>query len=116
MEEEEMWEYMKYGILVGIICIALLFIFVFFWCSRHKDFINNAKRIEKGMSKDRVLNIMGEPTSKENYYNKEIIIWEKRQWKGFLHGGTLTRTLKVSFINNYVSDISYKNFDKSTFW
>ena len=79
------------------------------WCKRHKDFINNAESIHNGMSKDEVMRIMGQPTTAETDGNKIILIWEKNQWKGILGGGTLTRSLKVVFIDNKVTSVLTKN-------
>lgn len=111
-----MWEYMAIPLLFGGITLLVTIIIVVMWCKRHKDFINNAEALEQGMSKSEVLSIMGEPTSKEYDGNKEILIWEKSQWKGIQNGGTVTRGVKVVIVNNKVVSISNKNLDKSTFW
>ena len=111
-----MWENLKIPLIVGGICLVLVFIFVYLLCKRHKNFINNAQNIHNGMSKDEVLSIMGQPTTEERDGNKLILIWEKNQWKGIQHGGTVTRAVKVIFVNNKVISVSNKNLDKSTFW
>lgn len=111
-----MWEYLKIPLIVGGICLILVFIFVYLWCKRHKNFINNAQNIHNGMSKDEVLSIMGQPTTEERDGNKLILFWEKNQWKGIQNGGTVTRAVKVVFVNNKVISVSNKNLDKSTFW
>ena len=111
-----MWEYLKWTLIVGVICFILVFVFVYMLTKKHKDFIHNAKSIKNGMSKDNVIRIMGIPTAEERDGNKLILIWEKNQWKGIQNGGTLTRAIKVVFLNNEVISISNKNLDKSTFW
>lgn len=111
-----MWEHLAMPLLFGGIALVIVVIFVAMWSKRHKSFINNAQEIEQGMTKDEVLSIMGEPTSKEYDGNKEILIWEKSQWKGIQNGGTVTRGVKVVIVNNKVVSVSNKNLDKSTFW
>lgn len=111
------WENLKFPILTCIIAIILTIIFVVTCSKRHKKFINKAKKLCLGMSKNQVLSIMGEyPTSTERDENKEILIWEKSQWKGIQHGGTVTRGVKVVLVDGKVYDISNKNMNKSTFW
>ena len=103
-------------IIVGLLCFVFLIFFICIWCGRHKDFINRAQSISKGMTIDEVLNIMGEATSEEHDGNKLILIWEKSQWKGIQNGGTVTRGVKVVFVKDKVVSISHKNLNESTFW
>ena len=111
-----MWEYMKMPLLFGGLMFIVVIVFVIMWSKRHKDFINDAETLSQGMSKNEVLSIMGEPTSKEVDGDKEILTWEKSQWKGIQNGGTVTRGVKVVIVDNKVVSISNKNLDKSTFW
>ena len=111
-----MAEYLVLPIIVGVITLIIGIIIIFAWSKRHKDFIDSAEMITEGMSKEEVLNIMGTPTSEEKDGQKLILIWEKSQWKGIQHGGTVTRGIKVVIVNNKVISVSNKNLDKSTFW
>lgn len=114
---EFVWENIKIPILVSLVALVILFICVIAWSRKHKKFINKSSNISLGMTKSQVISIMGGyPTSTERNGDKEILIWEKNQWKGIAHGGTLTRGVKVVFLNGKVYDISSKNMDKSTFW
>lgn len=104
-------------IVVGILCLFFIFFFVYLICKRHIDFIEAAKNIKQGMTYDEVISIMKiPPTSTEHDDDKKILIWEKNQWKGIQHGGTLTRAVKITFKNNIVISIATKNLDKSTFF
>jgi outer membrane protein assembly factor BamE (lipoprotein component of BamABCDE complex) len=110
-------EIMTLYIMVGVITLAVCFMIVFSILGKHKDFINNATQIKKGMTMGEVVNLMGEvPTTKENNGNQMILIWEKNQWKGIQNGGTLTRAVKVVFEKDKVVSVTTKNLDKSTFW
>lgn len=98
-------------IIVGIIVFCVL------WSKRHSDFIKKAESIKVGMTGDDVLSIMGcSATTAEEDGDKTIAIWEKSQWKGIQHGGTVTRAIKVVFVNGKVTSVSSKHLDKSTFW
>lgn len=104
-------------IIVGVITLSIVFAVVFSITGKHKNFINNALQIQKGMSMSEVVDLMGEaPTTKENNDRQTILIWEKNQWKGIQNGGTLTRSVKVVLENNKVISVTTKNLDKSTFW
>lgn len=111
-----MMEYLAMPLIVGIIMLVIVFIIIANWSGRHKDFIENVNNLEEGMSKQEVLDIMGEPTSEELDGKKDILIWEKSQWKGIQNGGTVTRSVKVVIKNDKVISIVTKNLDKSTFW
>ena len=105
------------AIIITILGISLIFLFIFLWSKRHRDFISNANEISQGMTYDEVLSIMKvSPTSTEEDGDKKIAIWEKNQWKGIQNGGTLTRSVKVVFKDDVVVSISNKNLDKSTFY
>ena len=111
-----MLEHIAIPMIVGLIMLFIVCTFVFAWCSKHNSFIKNAKSIQKGMSKNMVLTIMGTPTTVQNNDELEILTWEKNQWKGIQNGGTLTRSIQVTFENNRVIQIVTKNLDVSTFW
>lgn len=101
---------------VGI-CIIGIFVFIYMWSKRHRDFINRAKSIKLDMPAEGVFSIMGcSATTIEEDGDKVIAIWEKNQWKGIQHGGTITRSIKVTFADERVVSISSKNLDSSTFW
>lgn len=101
------------------LAIAFLLFVVFRGLSSkyHEHFIETAEKIKVGMSTVEVKSIMGDQTnSMEQYGDTLILIWERNQWRGFTRGGTLTRSVKVTFTNEKVTSIATKNFHKHTFW
>lgn len=86
-------------LIIPLILVAGLAIFIYFlWLQRHVIFIERARSIEYGMTLEQVKSIMKAPYSfKEVEGDKFSLVWEKRQWKGFIHGGTITRRIKVVF-------------------
>lgn len=105
------------AVVVGIIALAVVIAFVYFWCKRHDDFIKRAYSIKKGMSVDEVLSVMGcSATTAEEEGDRLIAVWEQSQWKGIQNGGTLTRSVKVVFEDGVAVSIVTKNLDKSTFY
>lgn len=102
--------------IIGLAILIIVLIIVFSISGKHKSFIDNAQSIKQDMTINEVMDIMNEPpTSQEILDGKTILLWEKSQWKGMINGGTLTRSLKVVFINDKVVSVSTKNLDKSTF-
>ncbi len=66
------------------------------------------------MTVDEVLEIMGcSATTAEEDDDKMTAIWEKSQWVGIFRGGTVTRAVKVVFVNGLVVSVSNKNLDES---
>ncbi len=102
-----------YGISVAVGGVILVSVLICTISERHRSFVNKANLISKGKTFDEVLDLMGHETSKEKIDGKTIMVWEKRQWKGLLYGGTLTRSVKVFFDkNDKVVFVSTKNLDK----
>lgn len=96
----------KMFLLIIIVCslpLALFAYFIFSSAKKHKEFIRKAKSIQKNMTFDEVKKIMYiNIVSIENDGNRTIVTCEKRQWKGFFFGGTLTRAIKIVFENDLV--------------
>lgn len=113
--------------MTGLI-VFMIIIFVVFWIilivmsvnvvNSHKRFINNAKKIELGMTKNDVISLMGEPTGKRisEDSSKYILLWQKSQWKGIAFGGTLIRSVRITFENDKVVSIEEDNLNKSLYF
>jgi outer membrane protein assembly factor BamE (lipoprotein component of BamABCDE complex) len=109
-------EYLGAPLIVGVVIILIVIFVLIAITGEHKNFIKNAQLLKEGMTLKEVIDIMGYPTSKEKDDDKTILIFEKSQWKGIQHGGTVTRAVKVVFKEEKVVSISNKNLDQSTFW
>lgn len=63
---------------VGVITLSIVFAVIFSITGKHKNFINNALQIQKGMSMSEVVDLMGEaPTTKENNNRQTILIGKR---------------------------------------
>lgn len=109
-------EYLAAPFIAGIIVMIIVVFILIAITGGHKDFINKAQALKEGMTLKEVIDIMGYPTIKEKDDDKVILIFEKSQWKGIQHGGTVTRAVKVVLKNDKVISISDKNLNQSTFW
>ena len=62
------------------------------------EFRDCCKKIEVGMSIDKVLEIMGKPSFvKQHQDGSYEAVYEKSEWKGFFRGGTATRRMEIVF-------------------
>lgn len=52
-----------------------------------------------------------QPALKDEEDGKLIIIYEKTQWRGFLRGGTIVRSVKVTLVDEKVVKVTTKNMD-----
>ena len=103
----------------GIVILPAIIVFIIFLVvaciivKKHENFIDYAEKIVQGMTFEEVESIMKiSPTSIEDTNDTRIVIWEKRQWVGIAHGGTLIRAVKVTFKNNIVISIAKTNLNK----
>ncbi|HCW81417.1 MAG TPA: hypothetical protein DHG49_01525 [Clostridiales bacterium] len=52
-----------------------------------------------------------QPALKDEEDDKLIITYEKTQWRGFLRGGTIVRSVKVTLVDERVVKVTTKNMD-----
>ena len=79
---------------------------------RHFNFIELTKSIQQGASIEELQNMFEEqPALKDEEDGKLIIIYEKTQWRGFLRGGTIVRSVKVTLVDEKVVKVTTKNMD-----
>jgi hypothetical protein len=65
-----------------------------------------------GATAEELQKIFGEPTSKEEEDDGKLqITYEKTQWRGFLRGGTIVRSVKVTLVDEKVVKVTTKNMD-----
>lgn len=76
------------------------------------QFKENIRYIEENITLDSLEVILGtKPANWEQDEDKLIIIYEKNQWRGFLRGGTIVRSVKVTLIDEKVVKVTTKNLD-----
>ena len=108
------------SLVIGIV-IVLPFVFLIISASKNeKKFIENSKKIYPGMSKEDVVEILGDRYS-QSYLKNDI---EKLEWKWrhggyssrvakgvYVHSGSFTRKVSVSFQNGKVMEVNSLNMD-----
>lgn len=75
--------------------------------------IKGYKKLNIGMSKDEVLKLFGSPTGSRVSGNIETLTWKHSEFKGFLRGGTIVRTIVVDFQNGVLTGYDSDNMDRS---
>lgn len=94
-----------FGVSLGFLIISII-------AQKHALFINTAKSVCLGATAEELQKIFGEPTSKEEEEDGKLIItYEKTQWRGFLRGGTIVRSVKVTLVDEKVVKVTTKNMD-----
>lgn len=80
----------------------------------------NAKTMKKGyaqlkigMPKADVLALLGEPTGCRVRDGVETLTWKHSEFKGFLRGGNIVRTIVIDFVDDKVTGYDSENMDKS---
>ena len=97
------------GALIGF---GVLFLILSLTAERHSNFIELTKSIQQGASIEELQNMFEEQSaSKEEEDDKLIITYEKTQWRGFLRGGTIVRSVKVTLVDEKVVKVTTKNMD-----
>lgn len=90
------------------ICLLLLSL----TARKQYQFKENIRYIEENITLDSLEVILGtKPANWEQDEDKLIIIYEKTQWRGFLRGGTIVRSVKVTLIDEKVVKVTTKNLD-----
>ena len=97
------------GALFAVICgIFITAVIV----QRHALFINYAKSIQQDMLFEELKTMFSTmPATNEQDGETLIITYEKTQWRGFLRGGTIVRSVKVTLVGEKVVKVATKNMD-----
>ena len=86
------------GVLVGTVVLGIIIAICVKIASSGNKFRENSQRITNGMSKQEVINIMGEPSfTKTHQDGSTEFVYEKSEWKGWMRGGTKTRRMEIVF-------------------
>ena len=97
------------GALIGF---GVLFLILSLTAERHFNFIELTKSIQQGASIEELQNMFEEQSAlKDEEDGKLIITYEKTQWRGFLRGGTIVRSVKVTLVDERVVKVTTKNMD-----
>lgn len=72
-------------------------------------------QLKIGMSKQEVMDMLGEPTGIRARDGVETLTWKHSEFKGFLRGGNIVRTIIVDFENGKLTGYDSENMDKSRF-
>lgn len=108
------WKYIRIPVIAGAIAVGIIIIIVAIICLRHVKFRRKCDRIYTGMARDDVFKIMGDPYDYKTHYDgTEVYWWKKSQWKGWLRGGTLVRSLVVTIKGGKVIKIIRNNMDET---
>jgi|GEM_PF-5542794 len=75
--------------------------------------ISGYAKLKIGMSKQEVLDLLGEPTGIRNRNGIETLTWKHSEFKGFLRGGNIVRTIIADFENEKLTGYDSENMDKS---
>ena len=90
------------------ICLLLLSL----TAKRQYQFKENIRYIEENITLDSLEVILGtKPANWEQDGETLIITYEKTQWRGFLRGGTIVRSVKVTLVGEKVVKVATKNMD-----
>lgn len=72
-------------------------------------------QLKVGMSKQEVFNLLGDPTGIRCRNGVETLIWKHSEFKGFLRGGNIVRTIIADFENEKLTGYDSENMQKSRF-
>lgn len=80
-----------------------------------KKMIKGYSQLIIGMTKSEVINLFGEPTGMRVRDGVETLTWKHSEFKGFLRGGNIVRTIVADFENGKLTGYDSENMDKSRF-
>lgn len=84
------------GIVVGIGLLVLIIVVCCHIASSGNRFRDNSQQITNGMTKQEVIDVMGEPSFEKKHQDGSTeLVYEKSEWKGWLRGGTKTRRMEI---------------------
>ena len=96
-----------------IIGFALCLLLLSLIAERQYQFKDNCKFVKEGTTLDSLEVLFG--TKPANWVKEDdgklIITYEKTQWRGFLRGGTIVRSVKVTLVDEKVVKVTTKNMD-----
>lgn len=72
-------------------------------------------RLKIGMSKQEIIDMLGEPTGTRVQNGVETLTWKHSEFKGFLRGGNIVRTIVADFENEKLTGYDSEHMDKSRF-
>ena len=79
---------------------------------RQYQFKDNVNFVKEGTTLDSIEVLFGtKPSNWIKDDDKLIITYEKTQWRGFLRGGTIVRSVKVTLVDERVVKVTTKNMD-----
>lgn len=67
-----------------------------------------------GMSREAVIQLFGRPDSERVRSGVEILKWEVQEWKGFIRGGRMTRSVVVELEDGKVVGYDGENINVTT--
>lgn len=67
-----------------------------------------------GMSREAVIQLFGSPDSERIRNGVEILKWEVQEWKGFIRGGRMTRSVVVELEDGKVVGYDGENINVTT--
>ena len=95
-----------------IIGFALCILFLSMIAKRQYQFKDNANFVKEGTTLDSIEVLFGtKPANWIKDDGKLTITYEKTQWRGFLRGGTIVRSVKVTLVDEKVVKVTTKNMD-----
>lgn len=80
---------------------------------RANKFIDGYSKLEIGMPKEKVLDLLGKPNGQKVKDGEEILVWLNSEFKGALRGGTIERRIEVTFSDNKVTGYDGQNISAS---
>lgn len=69
-------------------------------------------KLKIGMSKQEVLDLLGEPTGTRCHSGIETLTWKHSEFKGLLRGGNIVRTIIADFENGKLTGYDSEHMDK----
>lgn len=72
-------------------------------------------QLKIGMNKQEIIDMLGEPTGTRVRNGIETLTWKHSEFKGFLRGGNIVRTIVADFENGKLAGYDSDNMDKSKF-
>lgn len=78
-----------------------------------KKMIKGYSQLKIGMSKAEVLGLFGEPTGCRVKDGVETLTWKHSEYKGFMRGGTIVRSVVVDIVDDKVTGYDSENMDRS---
>ena len=75
--------------------------------------IDGYNQLREGMTKEKVISLLGEPDGQKKRNGIETLIWRNSEFKGWVRGGTIERTIEVDFEEGKVCGWDGQNMSAS---